>query len=60
MLLRRLRGEEGLELVRILEAASTSLHANGAPVFLSPPRSAPVSLAVVSDPQPLAATAVRP
>ena len=53
-------GEEGLELVKILEAASASLRANGAPVFLSAPRSAPVSLAAVSVPQPLAASAVRP
>lgn len=38
-------GEEGLELVKILEAASVSLKMNGAPVFLSVPRSAPVLVA---------------
>ena len=53
-------GEEGLELVKILEAASASLRTNGAPVFLSPPRLAPVSLAAVSFSQPLAANAARP
>jgi predicted dehydrogenase len=53
-------GEEGLELVKILEAASASLRANGGPVFLSTPRSAPISLAAVSAPTPLAAIAVRP
>ena len=53
-------GEEGLELVKILEAASASLRANGAPVFLSPPRPAPVSLAAVNFSQPLAANAARP
>lgn len=53
-------GEEGLELVRILEAASASLRANGAPVSLSTPRPVPVALAAVSAPQPQAANAVRP
>jgi predicted dehydrogenase len=52
-------GEEGLELVKILEAANASLRANGAPVFLSPPRLAPVSLEAVSFSQPLAANAAR-
>ena len=53
-------GHKGLELVRILEAASSSLRANGAPVFLSTPRLAPVALAAVSFSQPLTARAARP
>jgi len=53
-------GEDGLELVKILEASSASLRADGAPVFLSTPRIAPVSLAAASAPQPLAANAARP
>ena len=52
-------GEEGLELVRILEAASASLRANGAPVFLSAPRSPSVSPVPGSVAQPLAADAAR-
>jgi predicted dehydrogenase len=35
-------GEEGLELVKVLEAASVSLKMNGTPVFLGAPPSAPV------------------
>ena len=53
-------GEKGLELVRILEAASASIRANGAAVFLSTPHSAPGPLAPGSVPQPLAADAVLP
>lgn len=53
-------GEEGLELVKILEAASASLRENGAPVFLSPPRNTPVSRAAVATAQPLAANVARP
>jgi len=53
-------GEEGLELVKILEASSASLRANCAPVFLYSPGSAPVSSASGSAPQPVAADAVRP
>ena len=54
-------GEEGLELVKILEAASASLRENGAPVFLSPPRNTPVSRsAAATNKQPLAASAARP
>src|SRR3981081_984793 len=36
-------GREGLELVRILEAASVSLKANGAPVMFSPMQEAPAA-----------------
>lgn len=53
-------GEEGLELVKILEGASASLRANGAPVSFSTPRSAPGPVAPGKVPQPLAASAVRP
>jgi len=53
-------GEEGLELVKILEAASASLRANGAPVFLSTPHLAPMSVPAVSFSQPLAANVARP
>jgi predicted dehydrogenase len=38
-------GEEGLELVKVLEAASVSLKMNGAPVFLAAPPSTPVVVA---------------
>jgi predicted dehydrogenase len=53
-------GEEGLELVKILEAASASLRANGAPVSLSTPHLAPMSFPAVSFSQPLAANVARP
>jgi predicted dehydrogenase len=53
-------GDEGLELVKILEGASVSLRANGAPVFLSTARSVPVSSPPDTLPQPLAANAARP
>ena len=53
-------GEEGLELVKILEAASASLRANGAPVSLSTAHLAPVSFPAVSFSQPLAANVARP
>lgn len=38
-------GEEGLELVKVLEAASVSLKMNGTPVCLAAPSSAPVLVA---------------
>ena len=53
-------GEEGLELVKILEAASASLRTNGAPVFLSTPHLAPMSFAAVSFSQPVTANVARP
>lgn len=53
-------GEEGLELVKILEASSASLRASGAPISLSTPRIAPLPLAAVKAAQPLAANAARP
>ncbi len=37
-------GREGLELVRILEASSASLHANGAPVAFAKANSAPLTV----------------